>query len=364
MAHPKAAIFGCSSTRLTSEEKQFFARVNPLGFILFTRNCQNPNQIIQLISELKETTGREDTPILIDQEGGRVQRLNPPYWRAAPPASIFSLIAEDDLEMACSAVEDNYWLIGAELSSLGINTNCAPNADLLFDQAHRIVGDRSFGGDPEVVAQLAVASVLGLVEQGVCPIIKHMPGHGRALVDSHEQLPIVKTDKDSLNSMDFSVFRRILHMLQELPNFPTPWGMTAHVVYCDIDADEPATHSSLVINNIIRGEINFNGFLITDCLTMKALDGSYEQRTVKALNAGCDAVLHCSGDLDQMIEIAASADAITQEGWQRFRSSRFNAAAIFDKAEEAVLSDLNKTLEKYRALVEQEEHELQKIHRE
>ena len=364
MAQPKATIFGCTSTKLTYEEKQFFSRVNPLGFILFTRNCQNPNQVVELVDELRTTTGRDDTPILIDQEGGRVQRLNPPYWRAAPAASTFSLIAEDDLELACDAVEDNYWLIGAELRALGITANCAPNADLLFEKADKIIGDRSFGSDPDVVAQLALYSILGMIEQGICPIIKHLPGHGRAPVDSHKSLPIVTANKENLSSMDFYAFRKTMQLLQEIPNLPTPWGMTAHVVYCDIDGDEPATHSSTLINNIIRGEIGFDGFLITDCLTMQALDGSYEQRTVKALNAGCDAVLHCNGDLEQMIEIAASAGEIRTEGANRLSSSLFSASLNFAKSEEEVLSNLNKTLDKYSMLVEQEEHELQKIHRE
>lgn len=366
--NPKAVIFGCKSTKLTSEEKKFFSRIDPLGFILFARNCEKPDQVQALISEMKDATGREDVPILIDQEGGRVQRLNPPYWRAAPPASVFGMVAEDDLDLAVQSAEDNAWLIGSELEQLGINTNCAPTADVLVEGASSIIGDRSFGEDPELVAKLAFHVVLGLLESGVRPIIKHFPGHGRAPVDSHEVLPSVFTGRDELQVTDFSAFRQLCDLIEgrhlQDPNFPMPWGMTCHVLYNDIDPYNPATHSSLVINNVIRGEINFQGFLITDCLAMKALEGPYEERAAKSIDAGCDAVLYCSADLDHMIEVASAVDHLPPESMKRLQKSQISAKLGPVRSEEKVLYNLNKALKKYEALLEEEEHDLQKVFRE
>jgi len=307
----KAVIFGCSGPVLTDGERRFFEQSHPAGFILFERNCQDPDQVRRLVGELRETVNRPDAPVLIDQEGGRVQRLKPPHWRDAPPPGAFAALAGNDLGAAEEAVRLNGQLIAAELSGLGITVNCAPVLDIPAPGAHEIIGDRAFGSDPEIVAALGMAAAAGHFQGGVIPVIKHIPGHGRAKADSHEELPVVDAGAEELTETDFSPFRALNSL---------PWAMTAHVVYTALDGDNPATTSSEVISRTIRGTIGFQGVLVSDDIGMKALGGPFEERTKAVLAAGCDLVLHCSGDMAEMEAVAAGAGPVTDEGLARLKN--------------------------------------------
>ena len=342
----KPAIFGCSGLDLTLEEKEFFSRVEPLGFILFTRNCQSPDQIKKLTHDLRACVPHTYVPILIDQEGGRVARLGHPHWRQYPPAGVFGAMADEDMDMACWAVEANAYLMGVEMANLGINVDCAPVMDLLIPDAHHIIGNRAFHESIEIVATLAIHVIRGLQRSGVTPIIKHIPGHGRALVDSHEKLPTVSASFETLRESDFSVFRQVCQLINE-EKFSQPWGMTAHIIYDDIDADRPATQSEAVIDRIVRRHIDFRGALITDCLTMKALTGSMGDRAIKSIEAGCDIVLHCSGDLTEMIEIAAAIPAMTTQSYDRLRSCQLSGHRLQSTDDTALWAELNYHLKAY-----------------
>lgn len=320
MSNPKAVIFGCQTTQLLAEEKAFFQRTNPLGFILFARNCATMAQIQALTHELRQAVGRPDAPILIDQEGGRVARLPPPSWRGAPPARTFGAMAEEYPEKASWCVRANAWLMGRELSALGFTVNCAPVVDVLHPMTHSIIGDRAFGPHPDIVAMLALQAIKGFQEAGIIPVIKHIPGHGQATVDSHERLPVVSAVPEDLAVSDFEAFRQVCQYFKRQTD-TLPWAMTAHVVYSAIDPVAPATQSPLVIDSVIRGHIGFTGFLVSDCLTMKALEGSPGNRARKSLEAGCDAVLHCSGVLEEMIDIAAQAPFLKDESMDRLNRS-------------------------------------------
>jgi beta-N-acetylhexosaminidase len=320
LASPKAVIFGCSGPELTDEERYFFARSNPLGFILFERNCQTPEQVRSLVSDLRSTVQNPKAPILIDQEGGRVVRLKPPNWSALPAAHTFGEHAENNLG---EAMEQTYALatkIAHELKDVGVTVNCAPCADLLREGADPIIGDRAFSSRPEIVALLCGQIIRGFQEFGITPVIKHLPGHGRAPVDSHKELPVVQTSYEELANTDFLAFKMIC---QSLGTLPTPWGMTAHVVYESIDPKHPATHSSTLIQSVIREHIGFDGFLISDCLTMEALTGTFGERAQKAIDAGCDAVLHCNGKLNEMIQVANATPTLSFEALRRFQKNPF-----------------------------------------
>ncbi len=294
-AIPSAVIFGCAGTTLTDEERRFFQTVNPLGFILFARNVETPDQVRALVSALRSTVGRDDAPVLIDQEGGRVQRLRPPAWREAPPGAAFVGRPPEALRL-------NFRLIGRELAELGINVDCAPVLDVPISGAHDIIGNRAYGQTPAQVIELGRAACDGLLDEGILPIIKHIPGHGRALVDSHLALPVVETSREELETSDFAPFRALRD---------APWAMTAHVVYKAIDPRAPATLSPKVIGEIIRGTIGFGGVLVSDDLSMKALGGRFDERATLALEAGCDVVLHCNGMLEEMQAVAKAARPLT-----------------------------------------------------
>jgi len=308
VANPKAIIFGCSGPSLTAAEKRFFSETRPTGFILFERNCQDARQVIRLVAELKEISGRPATPILIDQEGGRVQRLKPPHWRDAPAASVLAGLAEKDLDMALEAVWLNAVLIAVELSDLGVTVDCAPVLDVPQPGAHNVIGDRAYGNDAKLIATLGKAMAQGLLDGGVLPVIKHIPGHGRAAADSHLELPVVDAEAGDLRSIDFHPFKALSDM---------PWAMTAHVIYTALDAENPATNSHAVISKIIRGDIGFDGVLVSDDIGMKALSGPFDERTKAALDAGCDLALHCSGDLAEMEIAAEGAGPLTSESLAR-----------------------------------------------
>jgi len=303
---------GCFGPVLGDAERHFFRDADPLGFILFTRNCIAPDQVRRLVANLRDCVGRADAPVLIDQEGGRVARLGAPHWRAAPPAQRFAEIAQHDRDRAVEAARLNAHLIASELLDLGITVNCAPVLDVVQRDAHSIIGDRAFGVRPEIAALLGWAVCEGLLDGGVMPVIKHIPGHGRATSDSHETLPVVEAPRAELEAVDFAPFRALNYM---------PWAMTAHVVYRDIDPDEPATTSAAVIAEAIRGTIGFDGVLLSDDIGMKALEGDFARRAQAALAAGCDVVLHCSGELPEMEKVAAATGLLSDAALGRLARS-------------------------------------------
>lgn len=314
-AASRAVIFGCAGLELSGWERAFFAESDPLGFILFRHNCDSPAQVRALVDALRGVVGREDAPVLIDQEGGRVARLTPPHWPARPPAARFGDLAARDPRAAERAVRLNGRLLAADLSPLGITVDCAPLLDLRWPEGHDIIGDRAFGDDPARVAELGRAFCEGLLAGGVLPIVKHIPGHGRALCDSHLALPVVEASREELEATDFAAFR----LLKD-----APWAMTAHVVYSAIDSAAPATTSAKVISEIIRGTIGFQGVLVSDDLSMSALEGDLGARAAAALSAGCDLNLHCNGTPAEMEAVAAAtgllrpeAEARLAAGWKR-----------------------------------------------
>jgi beta-N-acetylhexosaminidase len=305
---PKSAILGCAGPQLSRAERRFFAEQDPLGFILFARNCETPEQVRALVDQLRDAVGRADAPILIDQEGGRVQRLQPPTWRQAPAPARFAELAERDPEAAREAAQLNARLLAHEVGELGITVDCLPCLDIRVPGASAVIGDRAFGADPARIAALGKAVVDGLLMGGVLPVIKHIPGHGRALVDSHHELPRVDADLATLRASDFPPFAELVGEY---------WAMTAHVIYDAIDPQRPATLSPTVIQQTIRAEIGFDGALISDDLSMKALTGGFARRAADALAAGCDLVLHCNGDAEEMAAVMAGTGALTGEAMRR-----------------------------------------------
>ena len=304
---PRAIIFGCAGTVLTAEERQFFADTDPYGFILFKRNVVDPGQVIALIKELRESVGRPDAPVLIDQEGGRVARLGPPYWPALPPARSIGLLAERDRDAGPTAARAVGRTIGAMLADLGIDVACAPVTDLLLPETHGVIGNRAFSADPALVGVLAGAVCAGLRDAGVTPIVKHIPGHGRATADSHLALPHISADSDTLEATDFAAFRAVADV---------PWAMVAHCVYTAIDPDRPASISPAAIA-LIREKIGFDGVLIADDIGMKALQGSLADNAAATLAAGCDLTLHCSGNFLEMQEIAPAVGTLIEAAAER-----------------------------------------------
>lgn len=299
------AIFGLSGLELTDDERQLFHSVNPLGFILFARNIKSPEQVRALTDSLRALLGRDDLPILIDQEGGRVARLGEPHWRKWPPAEDFARAFARDATRARAATLCNYQALALDLAALGITVDCAPVLDVPEAGAHDIIGDRAFGDDPGVIAELGGAVLEGFGEAGVVGVIKHIPGHGRARADSHEALPRVDASLQALER-DLAPFRALAG---------APMAMTAHIVYEAWDSEHCATLSRRIIRDVIRGQIGFDGLLMSDDLDMKALQGPIPQRAVAALNAGCDVALNCWGRIDDMRGMAqalapASADCL------------------------------------------------------
>jgi len=301
---PLAVIFGCAGLRLTTEEHAFFRATCPLGFILFQRNCETPDQVRELTATLRDAAGKPAAPILIDQEGGRVARLQPPHWRRYPSAARIAALGELAQEAAFLSAR----LIADDLATLSISVDCLPVLDLPVAGADPVIGDRAYGSEPTVVARLGRAAAEGLLAGGVLPVIKHIPGHGRAGVDSHFQLPKVAASLPTMERTDFAPFRALKDM---------PWAMTAHVLYEAIDPNRPATLSARVIDTVIRASIGFDGVLISDDLSMQALGGSIGARARDALAAGCDIVLHCNGDLDEMKQVAAAATSVTANAKRR-----------------------------------------------
>ncbi|WP_281301474.1 MULTISPECIES: beta-N-acetylhexosaminidase [unclassified Iodidimonas] len=299
MTRRKPIIVGAAGLELTAEEKALFADERPAGLILFRRNCADPAQLGDLVAAFRAVVEDDQALVLIDQEGGRVARLTPPHWRAMPPAAFFGRIAAEDFIEAAAALQLATTLVSSELRAMGITVNCAPVLDLAWPHAHDIIGDRAFSADRDMVSRLGRVSMDAMIAAGVLPVIKHIPGHGRAMADSHLALPFVDADMDSLCETDFAPFEALAD---------APMAMTAHIRYAAIDPDLPITLSKKGIEEVIRGDIGFDGVLLSDDITMKALDGPMPQRAVLALEAGCDLVLHCSGD---WAEARAVLDAVT-----------------------------------------------------
>src|SRR5262249_10738906 len=305
-----AFITGLAGLELGADERAFLREAEPWGAILFARNVSTPDQVRALVGEFREAVCRADAPVLIDQEGGRVQRLRPPQWSEFPPGAAYGRLYDREPERGVAAAHLGGRLIAADLTALGITVDCLPLADMPVPGADSIIGDRAYGGSVEKVAAIAAAIAQGLCEGGVLPVLKHIPGHGRAGVDSHLGLPVVAADRATLEATDFAAFRRLGGL---------PLGMTAHVVFSAIDPVAPATISATMVREVIRGSIGFDGLLMTDDVSMEALSGTLAERAGAAIAAGCDIVLHCSGRLDEMQKIAAAVPTLTGDGRRRAR---------------------------------------------
>lgn len=318
-------ILGCAGSELTTEEEAFFRREKPWGFILFARNICDTPQVLRLVSDLRESVGRPDAPVFVDQEGGRVQRLRPPLAPDYPAAGALGAIYAADPAAGLRAA----WLMSRlhafDLARHGIDADCLPVLDVPVDGADEVIGKRAYASDPAVVAAMGRAAADGLLAGGVLPVMKHMPGHGRARCDSHKALPVVEASLDVLRAVDFAPFAALADL---------PMAMTAHIVYQQIDPDNPATTSPRVIDDIIRGEIGFDGLLMSDDVSMKALSGDFSQKARAILAAGCDVVLHCNGVMDEMTAVASATPALAGRALERARRAldlRAHAAAEDEK---------------------------------
>ena len=307
----RAFITGVAGPALTDEERAFLGDVQPWGLIVFKRNVAGPDPLRRLIDDFRSTVGR-DAPVLIDQEGGRVQRLGPPHWPSYPPGAAYGALFDRDSETGLAAAKLGARLIAADLAALGIDVDCLPIADLRVAGADQVIGDRAYGNEPAKVAAVAGAIADGLAEGGVLPVLKHMPGHGRATADSHLRLPVVDADRATLEATDFAAFRPLAGL---------PLGMTAHVVFSALDPVAPATTSVNIVRQVIRDSIGFRGLLMSDDISMGALSGSLGERTAAAIAAGCDVVLHCNGQMPEMREVAAAAPELAGEAARRAASA-------------------------------------------
>jgi len=297
----KPVIFGFSSTTLTEEEKRFFKDVGPIGFIVFSRNIQDKDQLKSLTDSIRDLMGGE-VLILIDQEGGRVARLREPNWPKYPAGEYFSNLYDSNPEKAKEELFINFENIAKDLNEVGINVNCAPVLDILSPKTHDVIGDRAYGDNPKKVSDLALVVCEALLSKDVYPIIKHIPGHGLGACDSHLELPIVDEILNDLQNNDFAPFKDLKDQ---------KFAMTAHIKYSSIDSDNCTTMSTKVID-IIRNQIGFKNILMSDDLSMKALKGSFYDRTKKTLEAGCDLILHCNGDMNEMREINTALPLINK----------------------------------------------------
>ncbi len=308
MSESKAMILGASGTALTADEKAFYRDERPWGFIVFARNVAEIEQMRDLTAAMRDCVGRPDAPVFVDQEGGRVQRLRPPLAPAYPSGSALGALYRSNREAGLRAA----WLMSRlhafDLLRCGLNADCLPVLDVPVEGAHDVIGSRAYGKDPEIVTAMGREAMAGLQAGGVLPVIKHMPGHGRAFADSHHNLPTVDASLDELRAHDFAPFKALRH---------APMAMTAHVVYTAIDPDNPATTSAKVVEEIIRGEIGFEGLLMSDDVSMNALSGDFAHRTDGIVAAGCDVVLHCNGVMDEMRAVVGRVPALSGEALVR-----------------------------------------------
>jgi beta-N-acetylhexosaminidase len=302
-----AFIIGVAGTSLSQEERAFLRDAQPFGLILFARNIRTPDEVRRLVAEFRATVGN-DAPVLIDQEGGRVQRLRPPEWPSYPPGEAYGLLYDRDREAGLAAARLGARLIASDLTALGIDVDCLPLADVPVVGADQVIGDRAYGTTPDKVAALAAGIASGLRDGGVLPVLKHIPGHGRATADSHKRLPVVNADRKTLDATDFAAFRPLAML---------PMAMTAHVVFTAIDPIAPATTSVTMVRDVIRDSIGFKGLLMSDDLSMGALSGTLGERTRAAIAAGCDVALHCNGGLAEMRAVAAEAPRLSGNAERR-----------------------------------------------
>ena len=304
----RAFITGVSGFELTDAEREFIRAERPWGFILFKRNVESPEQVSALVRECRSAVGQPEAPVLIDQEGGRVQRLGPPHWPVYPAGAVFGALYDRDSQLGLTAARLSARLIAADLADLGISVDCLPLADVPVAGADAVIGNRAYGTDPAKVATIARAVTDGLEQGGILPILKHIPGHGRATADTHFRLPSVDTARSELERTDFAAFRPLADL---------PMAMTAHVVFSALDPAQPATTSATIIEQVIRGSIGFQGLLMSDDVSMNALSGSIAERTRAIISAGCDMVLHCNGKLDEVREVARETPELTGKALQR-----------------------------------------------
>jgi beta-N-acetylhexosaminidase len=309
----KAAIFGCAGTVLSAHERAFFRDADPLGFILFARNVETPEQARRLTEDLRSSVARAEAPVLIDQEGGRVARLKPPHWRNAPPGRVLGELYARNPEAGLEAARLNARLLALDVASIGCDVDCLPVLDIALPDSHSVIGDRAYAAQPEAVAAIGRAAAEGLMAEGVMPVIKHIPGHGRATVDSHHSLPKVAVSRDTLERTDFVPFK----LLADLP-----WAMTAHVLYEAIDPEAALTVSARGVSDVVRGHVGFDGLLLSDDLSMQALGGTLGERAARSLAAGCDIALHCNGQRAEMVEVAGRTAAMTRDAVRRFEAGR------------------------------------------
>jgi beta-N-acetylhexosaminidase len=330
----RAFITGISGLELTADERAFLREERPWGFILFKRNVEMPAQVSALVAELRETVGEPDAPVLIDQEGGRVARLGPPHWPVYPPGAVFGTLYDIDRGLGLTAARLSARLIAADLTDLAISVDCLPLADVPVPGADAVIGNRAYGTEPDKVAAIARAVTDGLQQGGILPVLKHIPGHGRATADTHFRLPVVDTSRAELESTDFAAFRPLADL---------PMAMTAHVVFSALDPAQTATTSATIIEQVIRGVIGFQGLLMSDDVSMNALAGSIAQRTRAIVTAGCDVVLHCNGKLDEMRAVASEAPLLDGKALERAKralASRQAPQPLDRKAARAELDEL------------------------
>ena len=309
----RAAIFGCAGPSLSADERAFLRDADPLGFILFARNIETPDQARRLTEDLRSCVARAEAPVLIDQEGGRVARLRPPHWRKAPPARLLGELYARDPERGLEATKLNSRLLAADVASIGCDVDCLPVLDIAFAETHAVIGDRAYASQPEPVAALGRAAAEGLLAEGVMPVIKHIPGHGRTMVDSHDALPRVSASRETLERTDFVPFKFLADL---------PWAMTAHVLFEAIDPAAALTVSARGVKDVVRRHIGFDGLLLSDDLSMQALGGTLGERAARALAAGCDIALHCNGRMDEMVEVAGHTGPMTRQAVRRFDDGR------------------------------------------
>jgi len=321
----RAFITGVTGTELRADEREFIAAQQPWGFILFKRNIDNPAQVSALVDDLRKLVGDADAPVLIDQEGGRVQRLGPPNWPVYPPGAAFGRLYDIDSALGLAAARLSARLIADDLIKLGVTVDCLPLADVPVAGADAVIGDRAYGTEVGKVAAIGRAVTDGLEEGGILPVLKHIPGHGRATADTHFKLPVVDTTESELKRTDFAAFQPLADL---------PMAMTAHVVFSALDAIHPATTSAKMVEQMIRAFIGFQGLLMSDDVSMNALAGSIAERTRAVFAAGCDVVLHCNGQMDEMRQVAGETPELS--GLALERANRALAARkppqAFDRA--------------------------------
>src|ERR1700678_3192652 len=304
----RAFITGVAGPELSAAEREFIRLERPWGFILFKRNIETPEQVFLLVRQLRESISDPQAPVLIDQEGGRVQRFGPPHWPIYPPGAVFGALYDIDRALGLSAARLSARLIAADLIEIGVTVDCRPLADVPVPGADAVIGNRAYGTEPRKVAAIARAVTEGLEQGGILPVLKHIPGHGRDTADTHFRLPVVDTPRTELERVDFAAFQPLADL---------PMAMTAHVVFSALDPAHPATTSATIIEQVIRGVIGFQGLLMSDDVSMNALAGSIAERTRAIVAAGCDMVLHCNGKLDEMREVAAETPELSGKALQR-----------------------------------------------